>query len=91
MIKTSTTFLALAIVLTACQPTPRTYTFQEAQEICAEEKRDAEGPRGEVTLGATSKGAGFGGVSVSVNDKYIRGVDPAVVYEQCMQKMTIQE
>ncbi len=87
MMKISLVALLTLSALSACDTTPRQYTYQEARKICLDERRDAEGPRGNVTFGATSRGNGFGGATISINDKFIRGLDPDVVYEQCMNRL----
>jgi len=74
------------LILSACAD-PRTYSAQEIAEICNERKEETAGPQGQVSVGINSRdGLGLG-ASISVNDKFLRGLDPDAVYEQCVQKL----
>ncbi len=78
-------------ILSACEQQPRTYTTAQAQAICEGERRDAQGPRTNMTIGTNSRTGAFGGVSVSFNDKYLRGIDPQTAYDDCMKRLPIED
>ncbi len=78
--------LGLAALAFGCEQTPKTYTAAQVKEICEEERRDAQGPRTNVSIGANSVSGLVGGVGISFNDKYIRGVDPDTAYQQCLER-----
>ncbi len=80
---------AIIATLAACEQQPRTYTLAEAKAICEDERRDAQGPRSSVTLGTNSERGGFANMSISLNDSFIRGQDPDVVYADCMSRLPI--
>ncbi len=80
---------AALTTLAACEQQPRTYTVAQAKAICEDERRDAQGPRSNVTLGANSESGGFANMSISLNDSFIRGEDPDVVYSDCMSRLNI--
>ncbi len=75
-----------ASFLFACEQTPKTYTAAEVKAKCEEERRDAQGPRTNVSIGANSRTGLNTGLSISLNDKFIRGVDPETAYENCMAR-----
>ncbi len=77
--------LAIPALLSACQP--KIYSQEEITETCTEERLDAEGVRGGVTVGANSVTGPQVGVSLRISDSYIRGLDPQSVYDQCVQKL----
>lgn len=74
----------IGTVLVSC--TPKTYSDTEIKAACEEERLDASGVRGAVSIGANSHSGPSMGVSLSVNDKFLRGVDPQAAYDQCVQK-----
>ncbi len=82
--------LTLGAAIAACEQTPRTYTAAEVKQICEEERRDAQGPRTNMTIGANSVSGMVGGVGITFNDKFIRGVDPDTAYQQCLERFTAQ-
>ena len=82
-----TSLVLSTITLIACTPQAHVYTPVEIETKCNQERQEASGVQGKVSVGANSK-TGMGlGLSLSVNDKYLRGVDPQAVYDQCVQKL----
>lgn len=76
-----------AFVLSACTPVLDTMTRTEAINMCQEKARGATQPTGQATVGVnTITGPSFG-LSLNFSDAYIRGLDPAVVYEECMTEL----
>lgn len=69
--------------LAACGPVP----VAQAEQSCLRDARLAQSPRGEVAVGI---GSGPGGtrsmsrVSVEIGSDYLRGRDPAQVFERCV-------
>ena len=73
------------LVLSACTLPHMTYV--EALTFCQEKADAAAGPQGDVglSLGTDGTNASF---SISISDTYLRGVDPKVVYETCMNELS---
>lgn len=80
--------VALSWVLAACAPVP--VSVERADQICAERARAAAGPTGRVTVGANSNSGPFSRVSVGVSSDFLRGRDPAEVYQECFFRRTGQ-
>ncbi len=72
----------LLLALAACTPVP--VTPERAAEICEERARAAQGPTGRVTVGTNSNSGGFGGAEIGLSSDFLRGRDPAAVYEDCV-------
>jgi hypothetical protein len=72
--------IALAVTLSACGP----MSLERAEDVCLEQARLAAGPRGEVKLGVTSNGGAAAGLELTIDSNYLRGRDPALVYETCV-------
>lgn len=72
--------MSLLVLLAACGP----ISVQQAEKACFERARLAQQPRGEVFLGANSKGQTAAGVDLSISSDFLRGLDPAAVYDQCV-------
>ena len=64
----------------------KVYTPREVQTICEEKRAEASGVQGKVSVGMNNKTGANVGVSLRVNDKFLRGMDPQAVYDQCIQK-----
>lgn len=77
--------LMTGVAISAC--TPPTMTHQEAMAYCDDKAKSAAGPRGKVGVGVGTGGP-FANVSVSISDSYIRGDDPQMVYNKCMQELS---
>lgn len=73
--------LSLLILLGACssQMTP-----ERAADYCEERARGAQGPTGEISIGANSETGPFVGASIGVTSDYLNGRDPMSVYETCV-------
>ncbi len=84
MLRSVIVLAAITATVGAC--TPRQYSFAEAHEMCEEKADAARGPQG--TLSAS---VGTGGPSaslgISVSDSFLRGEDPQVVYDVCMNNL----
>jgi len=76
--------LALPVALIACT----TVSPERAADKCEERARSAQGPEGQVTVGANSNSGGFVSGSVSINSDFLRGRDPVAVYESCVFRLT---
>ena len=74
-----------SLVISACSLPQMTYA--EALAFCQDKADAAAGPQGEVELsvGTVGTNASF---SISVSDSFIRGDDPAIVYETCMNELS---
>lgn len=73
--------------LAACAPNLPMYSRADAIDYCQEQARQAAGPTGSVTIGANSSSGPFLGAQINLSDAYLRGLDPAVVYENCMNQL----
>ena len=81
--------IPVLILVAAAACTPQTMTYSEAVEHCQGEARKAAGPTGEASVGIGTGGTSFG-LSVEISDKWIRGLDPEVVYNQCLDDLRAQ-
>ncbi len=63
----------------ACAP----LTPEAVRRACVERADAAGSPRGSVALGIGSGGMA-GSLGIEVSDDFLRGRDPALVYERCM-------
>ncbi len=78
--------LLAALGLSACGP----MSPERAADLCEDRARAATGPTGEIGVGVSNQGGGFGRVEIGVTSDYIRGRDPYVVYEECVRQKTGQ-
>ena len=78
---------AMLALSTAACALPPPDPFRVAEQ-CEERARAAQGPTGEVTIGANSETGGFGGVAIGITSDYLRGADPVAVYEDCVFRRT---
>ena len=74
--------LALPLMAGACTQAP--LSPLDAARVCEERARAAQGPTGNVSVGASSRGGLSSGISIGVTDDYLRGRDPFEVYENCV-------
>lgn len=74
--------LPAAALLAACEPVPM--TPERAAALCEERARDAQGPTGAVTIGASSEDGPFAGARVGLSTDFLTGRDPLEVYESCV-------
>jgi hypothetical protein len=79
--------LAFLAALAACGP-PQPVDPLEAARRCEDRARGAAGPTGAVVAGASTSDGPFLGTSISLSGDFLRGRDPAEVYEQCVIDLT---
>ncbi len=70
--------------LSAC--TMPQMTYAEALAFCQDKADAAAGPQGAVGL-SVGTGGTDASFAISVSDSYLRGDDPKVVYESCMNEL----
>ncbi len=85
MFRIGITVLAFGLVLTACTLPQMTYV--EAIAFCQDKADAAAGPQGAVRLSVGTGGTNAS-FSISLSDSYLRGDDPQVVYETCMNELS---
>ena len=73
--------VALA-VLAACEAP--LLSPEQAAEVCEARARGAQAPTGSMTIGTSTRGGSFGGVSLGLTSDYLMGRDPLQVYEDCV-------
>jgi hypothetical protein len=74
--------LLLVLALSAC--TPPLLSPEQAAEVCEDQARAAQGPTGNVTVGASTSDGPFTSVAIGVSSDFLTGRDPIEVYEQCV-------
>lgn len=72
--------LLLPLAVLACGPIP----VEQAERACVERARLAEGPKGEIAVGATSDGRAYGRVEIEVSSDYVQGRSPEAVFTSCV-------
>ena len=77
--------VVFGLVLSAC--TLPQMTYGEALEFCQDKADAAAGPQGTVGLSVGTGGTNAS-FSISVSDSYLRGGDPQIVYETCMNELS---
>ncbi len=77
--------VVFGLVLSAC--TAPQMTFSEAVAFCQDKADAAAGPQGALGLSVGTGGTNAS-LSISLSDSYLRGDDPDVVYETCMNKLS---
>ena len=77
--------LALPL-LAACETGPM--DPQQAARLCEERARAAQGPSGEVAVGASSSDGPFADVGITLSSDYLTGRDPFEVYRTCVVERT---
>ncbi len=85
MFRIGITVLAFGLVLTACTLPQMTYV--EAIAFCQDKADAAARPQGAVGLSVGTGGTNAS-FSISLSDSYLRGDDPKVVYETCMNELS---
>jgi hypothetical protein len=75
----------LGLPLVACGPVSQ----KAAEQECFERARLAAGPRGTIAVGGGSNGA-VADFDVTIGSDFLRGRDPAQVYETCVTQKTGQ-
>jgi hypothetical protein len=74
------------LYLVGCTPVPPDPAY--VADICEDRARAAEGPTGDVTIGASTHHGGFVDASVEISSDFLRGLDPIRVYERCVFERT---
>ncbi len=85
MPRISTIVVVATVIVAAC--TPRQMTYAEAREYCQEKADAAAGPQGEIGVSTGTSGTNFS-FGISVSDSFLRGDDPNVVYDTCMNELS---
>ncbi len=85
MFRFGTIAVVSGLVLSAC--TLPQMTFPEAVAYCQDKADAAAGPQGAVGIGVGTGGTNAS-FSISVSDSFLRGDDPEVVYETCMNELS---
>ncbi|MBL4873076.1 MAG: hypothetical protein JKY41_06700 [Rhodobacteraceae bacterium] len=75
----------IGLVLSACTAPQKTYV--EAVAFCRDKADAASGPQGALGLSVGTGGTNAS-ISISVSDAFLRGDDPEVVYETCMNELS---
>ncbi len=78
--------LAICATAAACAP----ISPERAADLCEDRARAAAGPTGQVLIGAGSDGDVHTGLEIGVSTDYLRGIDPYVVYDNCVRQKTGQ-
>lgn len=81
--------LLLLPLLAACAP----MSLPDAERECYRDARLAQGPSGEVRIGAATGASGtrpVGGVSVDISSDYLLGRDPEQVWRNCVVRRSGQ-
>ena len=85
MFRLSIITVVASAFLVACSAPQMTYV--EAMAFCLEKADAAEAPQGAVGLSVGTGGTNAN-FSISLSDSYLRGDDPKVVYETCMNELS---
>lgn len=59
-----------------------------AAQRCEERARAAQGPTGEVAFGVNSNSGAFTNAKIGLSSDFLRGRDPAQVYDSCVLQLT---
>ena len=78
---------ASAALLAACAPPPPMDPVRAAA-ICDQQARAAQGPTGEITIGASSDDGPYLDTEIGLSSDFLTGRDPVEVYEQCVLART---
>ncbi len=74
------------LLLAACGP----ISLPDAERQCFDRARQAEAPRGEVGLGASTDGGAYARGEITITSDFLRGADPETVYNTCVVRKTGQ-
>jgi len=61
---------------------------ERAAQICEGQARAAQGPTGNITIGANSEDGPYAGAEIGLNSDFLLGRDPLVVYAECVRART---
>lgn len=84
MIKATLCMGVMLAGFAACGPIPP----ERAHERCEQRARDAQGPTGKVAIGVNSNSGAFSNAQIGVSTDFLRGLDPAAVYDECIVNLT---
>ncbi len=85
--KPTVLILAAMAPLAAC--TGSSMTIEQAHKLCDERAREAAGPTGTVFFGVSNTGP-VASAEVNISSNYLRGLDPAQVFDDCVFDLTGQ-
>jgi hypothetical protein len=80
--------VVLLVLLAGCALPP--VDPLRAAAACEERARAAQGPTGNVTIGANSQTGGFASAGIGITGDFLQGRDPQQVYENCVISRTGQ-
>ena len=81
--------IPLLLATIACTPVPQ--SPEQVAQACEERARAAQGPTGNVTVGANSRTGLFTGIEIGVTGDYLAGRDPVAVYTDCVVRRSGQQ
>jgi hypothetical protein len=85
MFRFGITAVVFGLALSACSAPQKTYA--EAIAFCQDRADAAAGPRGAVGLSVGTGGTNAS-FAISLSDSYLRGDDPKIVYDTCMNELS---
>jgi len=74
----------VGVALIGCAPKQMSYS--EAIAHCQDKSAAAAGPQGKASVGVGTKGTSVG-FGISISQSYLRGDDPKIVYDTCMNTL----
>ena len=84
MLRSLIILTAAGAMLSAC--TPRQYSYVEARALCQDKADAAAGPQGNASVGFGTGGPSAS-LGISISDSYLRGDDPQIVFDTCMNNL----
>jgi len=84
MFRFGITAVVLGLALSAC--TAPIMTYAKAMAVCQDKADAAAGPQGAVGL-SVGTGGSNASFAVSISDSYLRGDEPKIVYDTCMNEL----
>ncbi len=84
MLRSLTLVVVTGLVLTAC--TPPQYSYAEARALCEDKADAARGPQGNASF-SVGTGGPSASLGISLSDSFIRGDDPQLVFDRCMNNL----
>jgi len=85
MFRFGITAIVFGLALSAC--TQPQMSYADAMALCQDRADAAAGPQGTVGLSVGTGGTNAS-FSISISDSYLRGNDPTVVYDTCMNELS---
>jgi hypothetical protein len=81
-------FISSSLFLINCDKNNKVLLSEEQiLSICLDEKKKAIAPEAELNLSKSNKGNRIG-VSLSFSSDFIKGTDPRIVYEDCVDRLS---